>query len=470
MQDPRTIAGRLSERLAARGARDRRALLSEALEAGAPYSRGSALHAILSRPPEERAGLPREASSKACGPGVSAGIFLECTEPSTASGLGSPGLLGYVPVAIKDNMDHPLYDTRLGAPYARQRPPAADPLTGALEGLGAAVIGKTSMHELALGTTNVNPHYGTPENPACPGRIPGGSSGGSAAAVAAGITPLATGNDAGGSVRLPAAFTGVTGFKPSTNYLPRAGRPAVPSLAAAGLIAATPLDVALAVEALKPGEGLAAILEARSLGEAGGPRVLVPVDLLERAEEPVASLFEEALETLKASGWRVTRGKLGLPREVEDARVVATLHEALGELHALYRSYRGEMGEDIRFLLDIASNLPPWSYPAALAVLREARVEARARLAAYDAVLLPTAPIEPPRVEEADWRLSASTRLIAYTAPMNALDLPAVSVPAGPRLPCGAPLGLQLASAWGEVHTLALALEAWRLLAGEPGG
>ncbi|MEB2837231.1 MAG: amidase [Desulfurococcales archaeon] len=389
-------------------------------------------------------------------------------EPGEAEALGAPGALGYVPVAIKDNMDHPRFHTRLGAPYAQYKPSHMDPLTSRLVAAGAAVIGKTSMHELALGTTNVNPHYGTPENPTCPGRIPGGSSGGSAAAVAAGTVPLATGNDAGGSVRLPAAYTGVTGFKPSRGYLPTAGSPRVETLAAPGLIAATPLDVVLAVEAIRPGEAGRILAAAGELRESHlGPRVLVPVDLLERAEPSVGEAFRDALEALEAAGWRAVRARLALPREAENARVAATLLEALQDLQGLYEAHRQEMGEDIRFLLDIASHMPPWALASARRLLGEVRAAVRGRLEAYDAILLPTAPQEPPRIEEADWRLSASTRLIEYTAPLNTLDLPAISIPAGPRLPCGAPLGLQLASAHGDAYTLALALEAWRILAAE---
>jgi aspartyl-tRNA(Asn)/glutamyl-tRNA(Gln) amidotransferase subunit A len=372
-----------------------------------------------------------------------------------------------VPVVIKDNMDHPRFKTRLGAPYAEHRPGGMDPLTEALVSAGAAVVGKASMHELALGTTNVNPHYGSPENPACPGRITGGSSGGSAAAVAAGIVPLATGNDAGGSIRVPAAFTGVTGFKPSRGYLPDAGKPPIPSVASPGLIAGTPLDVALALEALKPGTAMAALEVADILWRASSPRILVPRDLLAKAEEPVYSAFNEVVETLKASGWSVEVRDIALPDVAERARVVATLAEAFNQLSGLYKEHREEMGEDIRFLLDIASNLPSWSLESAREALQETRMTLNARLQAFDAILLPTAPIEPPRVEEADWKLSASTRLIEFAAPFNILDLPAMSLPAPPRLPCGVEVGVQLASTRGEVYTLGLALSMWVILRGE---
>jgi len=439
------------------------ALLAE--EGIEPYLEGSRLAPILEGgTPAGRRAL-REAASKACGPGSASGAFLECVEPGEAEGMGSPGPLGYVPVAVKDNMDHPRFETRLGAPYASYKPGRPDPLTALLLEAGAVIVGKTAMHELALGTTNVNPHYGTPENPACPGRIPGGSSGGSAVAVALEAVPLATGNDAGGSVRLPAAYTGVAGFKPSSRggLLPPAGRPLVPSLAAPGLLAALPADIALAVEALRPGAGLRAFRLARAL-EGRPLRVLVPAWALERSEEPVRSAFGEVLEALESAGWKVEIAQLAMPEGAEQARVVATLAEAYEELAGLHAGSRGEMGRDIAFLLDIAASLPGWALAAARATLEEARAAVNPRLEAFDAIVTPTAPLEPPRVDEADWRLSSSPRLIEFTAPFNTLDLPAASIPAGPRLPCGVPLGVQVASARGDTYTLAVALEAWRLL------
>jgi len=436
------------------------------LERAEPYAKDSKLAEILARDAGWRRGFAREASASACGPGISARILLECVEPGEADALGAPGRLGYVPVVIKDNMDHPRFKTRLGAPYAEHTPTGMDPLTRALASVGAAVVGKASMHELALGTTNVNPHYGTPENPACPGRITGGSSGGSAAAVAAGIAPLATGNDAGGSVRLPAAFTGVTGFKSSRGYLPGAGKPPIPSVASSGLIARTPLDIVLALDALDPGIATAAVEIADALQERP-PRILVPRNLLARAEGPVHDAFNEVVETLKSSGLSVEFRDIMIPDVAERARVVATLAEAFNGLSGIYREHREEMGEDIRFLLDIASSLPSWSLESARHVLRETRTTLNARLQVFDAILLPTAPVEPPRVEEADWRLSASTRLIEFTAPFNILDLPALSMPAPPRLPCGVQVGVQIASGRGEIYLLGLALSTWKTLWGE---
>src|SRR5206468_2585160 len=92
-----------------------------------------------------------------------------------------------------------------------------------VEAAGYVDVGKTNLHEFAYGTTSENPHFGTVPNPAAPGRIAGGSSGGSAAALAAGLADAALGTDSGGSIRIPAACCGVTGFKPTFGLVPADG-------------------------------------------------------------------------------------------------------------------------------------------------------------------------------------------------------------------------------------------------------
>src|SRR5204862_2032974 len=111
-----------------------------------------------------------------------------------------------------------------------------------LEAQGYVTVGKTNLHEFAYGISSQNPHFGTVPNPVAPGRLAGGSSGGSAAALAAGLADAALGTDSGGSIRIPAAWCGVVGFKPSYGLVPLDGcfplapsfdhaRPLAPSVA-----------------------------------------------------------------------------------------------------------------------------------------------------------------------------------------------------------------------------------------------
>src|SRR5204863_3451998 len=121
----------------------------------------------------------------------------------------------------------------------------------------ATVAGKTNMHELALGTTNRNPAFGTVGNPAAPGRSAGGSSGGSAAAVAAGLVPLALGTDTGGSVRIPASYCGIVGFRPSIGRWPRTGvMPLSTTRDTVGVLAGSVAEVSL-VDSIMTGSSVA---------------------------------------------------------------------------------------------------------------------------------------------------------------------------------------------------------------------
>src|SRR6266498_5126901 len=121
-----------------------------------------------------------------------------------------------IPLAVKDLFDTAGLTTTYGsAIFAEHVPTRTAEIVTRLEQSGYSNIGKTNLHEFAYGTTSENPHFGTVPNPVAPGRIAGGSSGGSAAALAAGLADAALGSDTGGSIRIPAAFCGIVGFKPS---------------------------------------------------------------------------------------------------------------------------------------------------------------------------------------------------------------------------------------------------------------
>ncbi|RFA94331.1 amidase, partial [Pyrobaculum aerophilum] len=133
---------------------------------------------------------------------------------------GRCGALCGLAVAVKDNIEVAGMPITNGAPYMKKMADKTAPVVRRLIAEGAVVIGKTNMHELALGATNVNPHFGPTRNPHDPSRITGGSSGGSAGAVAIGVADLGIGTDTGGSVRIPAALCGVVGYKPPYGKIP----------------------------------------------------------------------------------------------------------------------------------------------------------------------------------------------------------------------------------------------------------
>jgi aspartyl-tRNA(Asn)/glutamyl-tRNA(Gln) amidotransferase subunit A len=162
------------------------------------------------------------------------------------------GPLHGIPVALKDLCDIKGRRTTAGAVVLDEIPKTEDAeVTRRLKAAGAVILGKTALHEFAIGGTGINPHYGTPPNPWDPTRIPGGSSSGSGVAIAAGLAAGALGSDTGGSIRVPAAHCGITGHKPTFGLVSRRGVwPVSMTLDHVGPMARSALDCALLLNAL----------------------------------------------------------------------------------------------------------------------------------------------------------------------------------------------------------------------------
>jgi len=219
---------------------------------------------------------------------------------------GAPcGPLFGLPIPIKDSINTAEYPTTAGTPGLRRFRPAADaPIVAALRRAGALVLGKTNLHELSFGWTSNNLAFGAVRNPYDPARIAGGSSGGTAAAVAAGCAPLGLAEDTEGSIRVPAALCGITGFRPTTGrYSTEGCVPISPLFDQTGPQARSVRDLAL-FDAVLGGE---AVLggDARPSGDAGlaGIRLGVVREYYFAGLAPdVARTGEQALERLAAAG------------------------------------------------------------------------------------------------------------------------------------------------------------------------
>jgi aspartyl-tRNA(Asn)/glutamyl-tRNA(Gln) amidotransferase subunit A len=379
------------------------------------------------------------------------------------------GPLHGIPVAVKDVFLTRGVRTTAGstlfADYVPDHDAAAVEL---LAQAGAVLVGKTNMHELAYGITSANPHFGAVRNPHDPARIPGGSSGGSAVAVASGMALAALGSDTGGSIRIPAAFCGVVGLKPTYGRVSRYGMlPLSFTMDHAGPLVSSARDAALVLNAIaghdardpsssrRPVEDYLPAYE----GSLEGVRVGLPENFyLERVTPEARDAVARAAGLAGLLGARV------LPVRVPDMDGVNTIGRVLllAEATAALTPHLAErfrFGDDVRALLDQGRLIPATDYVNAQRLRRLMQDEFRLVWRQVDVLFTPTVPLGAPKIGEAaveiagqmeDVRLAA-TRLVRG---MDVLGLPAVSLPCGTD-PMGLPLGLQIvAPEFGEAALL----------------
>lgn len=350
-------------------------------------------------------------------------------------------------VAVKDNIDVRGMPTTAGGRHLGPGERPADAECVRLLRLGGCVIvGKTGLYEYAMGGTAENPHFGDVLNPRDPRREAGGSSSGSAAAVAAGLCDAALGTDTLGSVRLPAAFCGVVGYKPPRSAVSRRGVfPNSPTLDAVGVLARDVRTAALVAEVIAARPPLGALTTTRP------HRLAVPWAWLAPVSADVREAFLDVAQGLP---------DIQLPDRELLCRVALTIARVEGaRIHREWlRSAPERYGDEVRAQLQSALAIPRSEYLAARGELRRLRAAMRRRLSRVDAVLVPTVPFAPPLRGRST--LEARRQLTALTRPFNVSDSAALSLPIpGTALP----IGLQVA-ANDEETALAVALRLERRL------
>jgi aspartyl-tRNA(Asn)/glutamyl-tRNA(Gln) amidotransferase subunit A len=389
------------------------------------------------------------------------------------------GPLHGIPLAVKDNIAVAGTVTAAGAKFlADNVTPDDAEAVRRLRAAGAIVIGKTNLHELALGGTTDNPHYGATHNPWKLGYIPGGSSGGSAAAVAACQVPIALGTDSAGSVRMPASVCGIVGLKPTHGRV--SARGLVASLTVTtdhiGPMTRTVADAALLLEVMAPYDArdpfsrdkpVPAYREALR-DDLRGVRVGVPTnfffDVVDREVEAGVRVAIAELERLGA-----TLVEVSIPdcEELMEVRV-GFGGEGLAFVTPYLRAHPEQFSKELRQRLYVQQFVLARDYARtnrARRLLQErfATVFQSVDLLAAPATAVPAWPIPDHTIVAHDYRRgedvpqATNAILRRLTAPSNSTGLPAISLPCG-FTAAGLPIGLQLIGrAFDEAGVLAAA-------------
>jgi aspartyl-tRNA(Asn)/glutamyl-tRNA(Gln) amidotransferase subunit A len=340
-------------------------------------------------------------------------------------------------IAVKDVIDVAGMPTTAASKVLYREPHEDAECVARLRAAGATIAGKLNTHEFAYGASTTSPHFGPALNPWNPEHICGGSSGGSGAAVAAGLVDASLGTDTAGSVRIPAAFCGVTGIRPSWGLVSTRGVvPTAWSLDTVGPLA----------QSAEECERLLETMADRPLG--GRParddlRVGILASLFERAEPAVASVCERAVGELPGQKEAVT---LPFHDELSTVTQLIMLPEATSAHLPWLRTRLADYGADVRARLLAGLLLPSTAYITGMRARRWARAEYERALGGYDLLVAPAMPITAPRLDEIpeDYRLL----LMPYNSPAALLGLPALSLPCG--FVEGLPVGLSLIGRRGE--------------------
>jgi aspartyl-tRNA(Asn)/glutamyl-tRNA(Gln) amidotransferase subunit A len=357
--------------------------------------------------------------------------------------------------------------TPAGSPILRDAPAAAKdaPVVARLRAPGAVIVGRTHMSEFAFSGLGTNPHCPRLANPHDATRLPGGSSSGAAVSVVLGQAAMGLGSDTGGSVRIPASYCGLTGFKPTQRRITRASAlPLAQSLDSVGPIARS-VECCRVVDAIlsdapidrHPAVGIETL------------RFAVPTDIvLDDLDNAVTSAFERSLATLEGAGTSIER--IPFPELVRIREVRGTITSA--EAHAFHTrtgllKHRDRYDPNVLARIDVGATMAAADLSALLRLRKELIAAADARTAGFDAVVLPTtatvAPLFTDVATREDWaRVNALS--VRNASLFNFLDRCAVSIPMqrGGELPCGL---MAVGETMGDARLFAIGETIERLVA-----
>ena len=384
----------------------------------------------------------------------SARIAADAQDRLRKAGYVASPLAG-LPVSVKDLFDIAGEQTLAGSKALGDLTPAERdaPAIARLRAAGAVLIGRTNMTEFAFSGVGINPHYGTPGNPHDRSLIPGGSSSGAAVSVGDGQAVVAIGTDTGGSVRIPAAFCGIAGFKPTQFRVPRDG--------------VTPLSTSL--DSIGPLAGSIACCAIADAVMAGEPPVApepIPIEamrlavpqsfVLDGLSPEVANAFEAACNALARSGARIV--DIPLKELAELPGINAGGGFAPIEAYAWHQPLLARRAEEydqrVRTRIERAAGMSAVDYIRLLAARADLIARVTAATAGFDALLIPTVAIAAPPIaafERDDDYRHLNALILRNTSVINFLDGCAATLPIASA---GAPVGLMVAGMHGADHRL----------------
>jgi aspartyl-tRNA(Asn)/glutamyl-tRNA(Gln) amidotransferase subunit A len=377
------------------------------------------------------------------------------------------GFLHGIPLALKDLYETQGLRTTAGSSFFMDYIPDTDAVVvQKLKNAGAVILGKLNMHEIALGVTNENPHYGDCCNPWDLKRISGGSSGGNAAALAAGLCMGALGSDTGGSIRIPSALCGVVGFKPTYGRVSLRGViPLSWNLDHAGPMARSVRDIAILLQAIggyDPEDAWSVDLPmedylAEPLSSLSDWRIALADDDYftdpEIVDSEVLQAVRKAAQVFEDVGAVVERVPFPNAWDAAMANGLMTTSDAAAFHHQRISDHPHGFGQDVLKRLQTGAAYTSTEYSLARRMQTILRCQFSEFFNEYDLLLTPTTPITAPVRGSAD-AVERARLLTRFTAPFNLTGLPALSVP------CGwssekMPIGLQIVGKpWTESKIL----------------
>lgn len=386
---------------------------------------------------------------------------------------GKPlSIIDGVPIAIKDEIDAVPYSTSVGTSFLGKEPVTEDAeVVRRLREAGALIFCKTNMHEIGIGVTGINPHFGHVKNPYNPACYSGGSSSGSAAVVASGLCPGAIGADGGGSIRIPAALCGVTGLKPTFGRVSERGAaPLDWSVAHIGPIAGTARDTAILYEIIAgkdPKENLTLFQPEPELKNAfpknlKGMKFGIYKDWFYDCEKSMHTVLNNALEYLKNAGAEIIEIDIPELEEMRVAQVITIVSEMTTAMSPYDKKHRKDFGLDVRTNLAMGRSFTNVDYIYAQRMRTRAIHIFEETLKSVNAILTPSTGISAPEIPKkalpsGESNLPMLSDIMRFATPPNLTGFPAISIPIGYNSK-GMPIGLQaIGKPWEESLLIGIA-------------